>query len=991
MTTRKTLDGKSYAGDPHIIKPNWRFAPKTATAAALAIAAALAAAMPATASDTWYWTGLNTTPAGSGNASDWGYDASLAVNWTNLVTKSQGVPQNGDIIVFSSDYAHNSQGIGINKITSTKFGGVRYEKGQQAIKQSWLMIADGGFVTFTDAAASSDWTCVVNFVGTGTVDIASGKTLKLNWRKVSGASATLVKEGKGTFLVSNNKNSNSGTESNVGTYLLRAGTLGLHWAKGVKEFRFDSNDPAIRLQIGTRSRDSGGDGIFFANGALSEADCVDNTTHGVTSSYGLNLTFTGTPTVEDMVFTGTFYGSAGLVWNPAAANYTFSFKKATHQTTGLIAISNGVVRACDGARFPNLTRVNVDGANSRFRVETTGGFPMPSATIALSNGGKVALASGVKMTASAVTVDGAAVAAGLYHGAGAAPILGSTEASWIDGAGYVAVGLAAAAQTSATWTGAGADTLSGTAANWSGAAPTLTDGSAFVTVTGGTGFTAEDNAWLDGFDLTGVSSFAVGAAADKELWLGSGGIRGGNGTYSIDAPISVAAPQTWNFSNGATVNFNAPFVGGIDTCEVYVNGTGSVFNVNSSLGPKNFQVGFKQRNTVNIAAGVTNNADIFLYNESSSGYQDVINTLIKFKGGAPIVMNGFLHNTNISWRLNFAANADVTFNCEFLNHGSTYFSGIGANARVRFNKPFLARNSFLPNNFDSTAVIELNAEGNCLGHANPWTVTDGHGPFQSGTIRTLVPYALKDFLVPAGTFVYNGSAASEAQGGRFFMTGNAVLDLYGNDQSLQILYAAGGTVTSAADARMTLNDDSTWTSATAKKTRADYATWAGGAGLVFNGKSADWPRYMMKVSSTTGRLEVVQGRLVFPSASGDALVTSIGSESATSVARPATNAGWPNCSEATVRGGTLEIEHSNTFGKQTVVKFEETDGAYGKIKLAAGVSQRVGSLWVDGVKLPSGTYGAAGSGAAYARPDLFADGGTGILRVGASGMILCFR
>ena len=34
MTTRKTLDGKSYAGDPHIIKPNWRFAPKTATAAA---------------------------------------------------------------------------------------------------------------------------------------------------------------------------------------------------------------------------------------------------------------------------------------------------------------------------------------------------------------------------------------------------------------------------------------------------------------------------------------------------------------------------------------------------------------------------------------------------------------------------------------------------------------------------------------------------------------------------------------------------------------------------------------------------------------------------------------------------------------------------------------------------------------------------------------------------------------------------------------------
>ncbi len=977
-------------------KPNWRLVPKTATtAAALAITAALAAAIPATASDTWYWTGLNTTPAGSGNASDWGYDASLAVNWTNLVTKSQGVPQNGDIIVFSSDYAHNSQGIGINKITSTKFGGVRYEKGQQAIKQSELKLADGGFIVFEDPAAGSTWTCNVVCSGTNTVSIASGKTLKLDWRRVTGTTATIVKDGPGIFIA--NTHDKYDLPCNTATVLLRGGTFGFQYGK-IKEFRFDSNDPGLRLQLGTRtlnnndkSRTFTNYGYFVEDGVLSEAECVDNTAHGVTSSYGHNITFTGTPRVEDMAFTGTFYGSAGLVWNPAAANYTFSFKKATHQTTGLIAISNGVVRACDGARFPNLSRVNVDGANSRFRVETTGGFQMPSATIALSNGGKVALASGVKMTASAVMVDGAAVASGLYHGAGATSILGSTEASWIDGAGYVAVGLAAAAQTSATWTGAGADTLSGTAANWSGAAPTLTDGSAFVTATGGAGFTAEDNAWLDGFDLTSVSSFAIGAAAGKELWLGSGGIRGGNGTYSIDAPVAATAPQTWNFSNGATVNFNAPFASGTDATAVSVSSTNSTFNVNASLGPKNFQVGFKQRNTVNIAAGVTNNADIFLYNESSAGYQDLINTLVKFKGGAPIVMNGFLHNTNISWRLNFAANADVTFNGGFLNCGSTYFSGIGANARVRFNKPFLARNSFLPKNFDSTAVIELNAEGNCLGYANPWTTTDGYGPFQSGTIRTLVPYALKDFLVPAGTFVYNGSATSEAQGGRFFMTGNAVLDLYGNDQSLQILYADGGTVTSAADARMTLNDDSTWASATAKKTRADYATWAGGAGLVFNGKSADWPRYMMTVSSTTGRLEVVQGRLVFPSASGDALVTSIGSESATSVARPATNAGWPNCSEVTVRGGTLEIEHSNTFGKQTVVKFEETDGAYGKIKLAAGVSQRVGSLWVDGVKMPVGTYGAAGSGAQFVRADLFDAGGTGVLCVPGSATVMVFR
>lgn len=963
---------------------------KTLTTATLAIAA-MAASPGAARADTWYWTGIDTTAANS-PASSWGYDANKAANWTNLVTQSQGIPQAGDIIAYSSDYVVNTTyGIGIRNIAGTTFGGVLFEKGSRPICQSTLKIADGGSVTFTDAAASSTWTCNLDFAGTGTVSIASGKTLTLEWRRVSGANATLVKEGAGSFILKNNDNFNSGTESNIGTILLRGGTLGSHWAKGVKEFRFDSNDPSIRLQIGTRNL-AGGDGFIIENGILSEAECVNNTAHGVTSSYGLNITFTGTPKIEDMAFTGTFYGSAGLVWNPSSADYTFSFKKATHQTTGVIAVSNGTVRACDGARFPNLSRVDVDGANSLFRVDTTGGFPMPSATVALSNGGKLSLVSGVRVSVSSVTVDGVAVAPGLYHGAGAASTLGSMAAAWIDGAGLVTVGVSAATQTSATWTGAGADPMSDTAANWSGSAPTLTDGSAFVTATGGTGFTAAGDVWLNGFDLTAVSPFALSATSGKEIWLGSGGIRGGNGSYSIDAPVAATAAQTWNFREGATVDFNTPFASGTDAAEIWANGTGAVFNVNSSLGPQNFRANLEYKAKLNIAAGVTNNADIRQYNDvAGSPFGSFSLGEVVFKGGAPIVINGFVDNTNTEWRLKFEANADVTFNGGFLSRNGTYISGIGANARVRFNKPFLGRSSFAPNNFDSTAVIELNAEGNCLGQGNPW-LADGYGPFKGGTIRTLVPYALKDFNVPAGTFEYKGTPLGEVAAGRFHMANSAVLDLYGNDQSLQILYAAGGTVTSTEDAVMTLNDSSTWTSATANKTRVDYATWEGGAGLVFNGVSADWPRYMMKVSSTTGRLEVVQGRLVFPSASGDALVTSIGAEAATSVARPAANAGWPNCSSVTIRGGTLEIEHSNALGKQTVVNFVGGEGgAYGKIKLAAGVRQRVDSLWVDGVKLPAGTYGAAGSGATFVRSDLFAAGGTGILNVPGSATVVVFK
>ena len=104
-----------------------------------------------------------------------------------------------------------------------------------------------------------------------------------------------------------------------------------------------------------------------------------------------------------------------------------------------------------------------------------------------------------------------------------------------------------------TWCGGGADNLSDTAANWSGGVPTLTDGGTFVNVQGGTGFTAADDLWLKGFDLKGSAAFALAAVAGKDLWLGSGGILGGTGTYTINAPLTFTTEQRWNFKNGATV------------------------------------------------------------------------------------------------------------------------------------------------------------------------------------------------------------------------------------------------------------------------------------------------------------------------------------------------------------------------------------------------------------------------------------------------------
>lgn len=79
------------------------------------------------------------------------------------------------------------------------------------------------------------------------------------------------------------------------------------------------------------------------------------------------------------------------------------------------------------------------------------------------------------------------------------------------------------------------------------------------------------------------------------------------------------------------------------------------------------------------------------------------------------------------------------------------------------------------------------------------------------------------------------------------------------------------------------------------------------------------------------------------------------------------------------------------FGPQTVVQFVKTSNAYGQIKLADGVRQRVFALEIDGEKQREGTYGATGSGARYVNDTLF-DGGGVLSVVGdGMGMVIMFR
>ncbi len=937
-------------------------------------AVGLLAATSLAAENVWHY--RPTKDSGKGT---YGYLVSRAENWTNEIATITGTPPRGAKVKI-----HDNSGlkIGTDNGAHEPWGDVDWQSGDAS--PYYLCVTSGAPIKMRCNP----------FTTSGLYLYGDGETFIDSDRDLTFQKAFMAKEGSPTFVKKGSWKLTCFYQGGNRDYTfpltkLQQGTLNISTYKVNQnvEIRFDGPLQS-RLEIGV-SNANGNTNLTFKSSAITESADAVNSDHGITSSYDRQLCFTGTPTVNPMVFTGQFLGSAGLQWKPDSADSVFVLSNAVSTTTGRFYVSNGTVRVTSGAGFSALSLMAVNGANSRFEVDASAVKKLPVTRLALSNGGKIKVAAGVCLNVSAVTADGVAVADGFYC---SGTDTRATQVNWIDGGGYVCIGsVPEAAQSGATWTGGGSDTLSDTAANWSGGVPTLTDGGTYVNVQGGSGFTAADDVWLNGFDLRSSSAFTLAAASGKSFWMGSGGVKGGTGTYTIDTPLVFTSTLPWHFRSGAIVNFNKP-MDGYGASELVINGTNAVYNVNGSLGPKGFQVTFEYKSTINIAAGVTNEANIRVWNdytaEKNNEYWWGSSTYRKpmvFKAGAPTVMNGFVHDTNCDYRITFEANSDVTFNGGFKARDAANFT-VGAGARVRFNARLLSRNQFKPA-FNSTGVIELNARANCLGCSNPWDRS-----FDKGTLKLLVPYALEDTTV-SNEFEYKGVVYTSNAIGNFELCGTAVLDFCGNDQSLCCLAARGGIVTSETDAVLTLNAKD-WGGDTTRlgiTSRVDNATWAGGVGLVYNGKSATFPRFMMQASSTTGRLEVVQGRLVFAKAGATPITLSIGTEAVGYYPRPSKDASWTNCCEVTVRGGTLELEHKNTFGRQVAVKFVKTGGVYGKIDLADGVSERVYSLEIDGESQRLGTYGATGSGAKYVNDTLFS--GSGVLSVlgDGQGLVIMFK
>ena len=433
--------------------------------------------------------------------------------------------------------------------------------------------------------------------------------------------------------------------------------------------------------------------------------------------------------------------------------------------------------------------------------------------------------------------------------------------------------------------------------------------------------------------------------------------------------------------------------------QTWTNGTFAVAGHVASVGKSSvciFHAGSGKSPT--FADGTVVDADL-LFVDSTKAKQGY--TTITVPANANITFNGKVVATNTSSiGISSGAGSTVTFNDLFMSRDGGNITGSG---RIVFNGPmhFRDRSGF------TGGTVELHSTGNRLsGFMGTWS---------GGTLKTMVPYAIDKTNTKRQSSGWDNNSADGDQSTWLNLKDTCTIDLCGNDQSIDQLgmhadgTKSGGHVTSATPATFHLqttksywpaycysygfNDYKTISDANSYGYEtADKGYWEGAVNLSYEAANG-MVRSMMRQSPSTGRVEVVSGTLVFlrrAATSGETFDLKGGSSNP--YPRLANeDGGWTNATAVVVKGGTLELEHSKVFGPQTVVQFVQTSGAYGKIKLADGVRQRVYALEIDGEDQRRGTYGATGSGAQYVNDTLFAGGGVLSVVGDGLGMTIIFK
>ena len=778
------------------------------------------------------------------------------------------------------------------------------------------------------------------------------------------------------------------------------------------DIQFDGNNTALSVNCfdKTENKDWGIHSLELSNCKLTETENVTATAHFVSGQDARCFLHMFGDKMVSQTFSGEFKNYAGLVWDPQT-DVEFAFKKTVSSTAGILTVSNGTIRVTEGAGFSKVPTITVSGANAKFQIDASAQQTFPSTTFVLADGGKIV--AGGRTFVKAVTVDGEAIGNGVYTGTGA----NGTQVDWVDGSGYVVVGSVTASEATgvaATWNGSGNAT---TLANWNGAEtlPALNDGSAQVTVAGGSSFVADTDIWVKGFTL-GVTPFAFSAAAGKDLWIGSEGISAAGKAVTVgaaDGCVVAAGAQTWTIGNG-TLDVNGD-IGSIGNDALWIKGSGNnALNLNAATPSwtapvfiTNMVVNFKASGVLGptgpnpaylfkaptFTGGITVDRDLWV-----AAAQTITPTT-----AGDLTFNGFVCSTNgQDVNITAPANTRIVFNKLLMSRKGGMMKGAGT---IVFNDSMHFRDR---PSMSETVTVELHKDGNRL--------NGNMGTFTGGRLKAMKPYVITKANTRRQTADGAGGSADGSQNTFINSKDNFILDLNGFDQSIDQLAmhatgtSSGGHVTSATPATLHLQTvKSYWANHNytygfkdfynpddpdKKASKADsygYETsdkgyWEGAVSLSYEADSG-MVRSMMRESSSTGNVEVVSGTLVFLRRAKTANETfDLKGGTANPYFRLAAEDGaWPNASKAVVKGGVLKLEHGKAFGKETAFELNSA----GKLQLEAGVRQHCASLTLNGAEAPVGTYGSTASDAQYKNDDYFT--GTGVLKVGKIRMCILIR
>lgn len=900
--------------------------------------------------ETWYWKGKTLDSASH-------YTWKEPLNWTNANNEA-GTPRNGDTAVLGHTKGQN-QPYMVCDASGTSYSAANAVScvcwpgpyTRAASQGNYLLQAGGqGLQFLVDADSGASYSGVM-LMGEGEVPIYvkyPNRNLVMQMRVLKKADANgkcnpiLVKKGPGIFSCfyqGDNK------PYDIPLTLIQQGVFNLTTERVLDgiQIRFDGDDPSQILEFNYSSTYH--QDLTLKNGAITETNGVANAAHGIRAAYDHQLHFTGTPKVNPMVFSGTFYGGAGLSWEPVDANYVYVYSNAVSATTGRLDVVKGTVKLVQGASFTALGGLSV-ASDAVFEVESGSGEGLAANALNLgSSSAKLKLPEGVTLAAYSASLAGNALSPGIYTGAEGEE---GTPVAWIEGAGTVSV--ETGPTSSLAWTGAGTDDLLTTPANWGVAElPDLTSGESFATFTTASPavLPAGFGAAFSGLYLSGGFDFAAATGATP-VKMGVDGLTTPDETESVvynwQWPTEITVPQTWTIGANATFNLKAPlsgsgsvqitgagalnlatttdYAGGLDisTDAMHIEGVNAL-----GTGTTPVRVCHDSAKALTFTSA-TNARPVNLYWQVSAGNENTV----KFEGN-----NLFEGEVNVAGSTLFKAvdggvaefARKVKTDAEFRPQG---------NGRLIFRDTLsVGGTMYIASTASRGLVMDLYGTNNGFSHVF-WT------SLHYGRINTHVPYAISD---------YEGGYAQ-----RFSIAPEFTLDLCGNDQKFGVLNSTGGTITSDEPAILHL---------VAKYEYHDYGdlgrtnlvAFTGAAGFSHEGK---YTNRLNAVSSTVGTLQVTEGML-----------------------RLLPNAAWPNSTNCVVTGGTLAFEHSGALTTNTPIRVYGS----GKLELAYEGTMTNGEFRLDGRRM-SGTIGAPGSGARHECANII---GPGLLYVEPQGLQLFIR